>query len=273
MNWRNWLLIPALVAVSLTVNLGQKVIADYSATQGSGTTFRAFDSGNGGSALCAAANTQCQAVGLVNSAGAELGTSGNPLQVTVANTGANATAVKVNAASGGIASGAMVDLGAQADSVCGSSTGTCSLIALQKYANTVLAGAIPVGTSRIGYVSDDPCSNASAKVSVPISQTANAKVVTGTSAKKTYICSIMIVAADAENVSLVAGTGSTCGTGTAAVIGGTTAAAGPNLAANGGFALGSGVATIAAGLTNADDFCLFQSASGRVAGVLTYAQQ
>lgn len=118
----------------------------------------------------------------------------------------------------------------------------------------------------------DPC-QAVAKTSVPISQTTNTQLLAGTSAKKTYICSIMLVAADAENISLVAGTGSVCGTGTAAVIGGTTAAAGPNLASNGGFAWGSGLATIASGLTNADNVCLFQSASGRVAGVLTYVQQ
>lgn len=118
----------------------------------------------------------------------------------------------------------------------------------------------------------DPC-QAVVKTSVPISQTTNTQLLAGTSAKKTYICSLMLIGADAENVSLVAGTGSVCGTGTAAVIGGTTAAAGPNLAANGGFAWGNGAATIAAGVTNADNVCLFQSASGRVAGVLTYVQQ
>ena len=59
-----------------------RAFGDYNATQGSGTIFRAFDSGNGGTSLCAAANTQCQAVGLVNSAGAEIGTAASPVSVS-----------------------------------------------------------------------------------------------------------------------------------------------------------------------------------------------
>lgn len=118
----------------------------------------------------------------------------------------------------------------------------------------------------------DPCQG-NAKVYTPISQTANTKLITGTSAKKTFICSILLVGADAENVSLVAGTGSVCATSTVAVLGGATAAAGPNLAANGGFSFGNGASAIAATTVNADDLCLFQSASGRVAGVMTSVVQ
>lgn len=121
-------------------------------------------------------------------------------------------------------------------------------------------------------VGSDPCQTL-AKTSLPFSQTASARLILATSAKKTYFCSILIVAADAENLSLVEGTGSVCATGIAAVIGATTAANGMNLAANGGFALGSGGATIASGATNNTDTCLFQSGSGRVSGVLTYVQQ
>lgn len=55
-------------------------------------------------------------------------------------------------ASGSVASGAMVDLGAQADSVCATATGTCSLIALQKFANTAISGSIPAGSALIGAV-------------------------------------------------------------------------------------------------------------------------
>lgn len=50
-------------------------------------------------------------------------------------------------ASGSIASGAMVDLGTQADAVCGTATGTCSLIALTKYNNTATNNAIPLGVN------------------------------------------------------------------------------------------------------------------------------
>ncbi len=137
---------------------------------------------------------------------------------------------------------------------------------------SAVQSSIPAGVNVIGFVTPDPCSQV-AKINVNISQTTNTKLVTGTSAKKTYICSIMLVAADAENVSVVAGTGSVCGSGTAGVIGGATAAVGPNLAANGGFAMGGGLGTVASGATNADDICLFQSGSGRIGGVLTYVQQ
>jgi hypothetical protein len=118
----------------------------------------------------------------------------------------------------------------------------------------------------------DPCA-ANAKVYTPISQTANTQLITGTASKKTFICSIVVVGADAENISLVAGTGSTCGTSTVAVLGGATAANGPNLAANGGFAFGNGASAIAATTVNQDNLCLFQSGGGRVAGVMTSVVQ
>ena len=51
----------------------------------------------------------------------------------------------------------------------------------------------------------DPC-QANAKINFTISQTANAKLISGTAAKKTYICSLLLIGADAENVSLVEGT-------------------------------------------------------------------
>ena len=118
----------------------------------------------------------------------------------------------------------------------------------------------------------DPCQSV-VKTNVAISQTANTKLISATSAKKNYICSITVIGADAENISIVEGTGSVCATSTAAVVGGTTAATGPNLAANGGFASGNGAATIAGGVGTNVDLCLFQSGSGRVAGVLQYVQQ
>lgn len=48
------------------------------------------------------------------------------------------TGVTVKAASGGFAGGSMVDVGAQADSVCSTDTGTCTLIALTKRNNARL---------------------------------------------------------------------------------------------------------------------------------------
>lgn len=117
----------------------------------------------------------------------------------------------------------------------------------------------------------DPCQSV-AKTTVPISQATSTQLLAGTPAKKTYVCSFAIIGADAENASLVGGTGSVCATSPTAIIGGSTAANGLNMAANGGIALGNGMATVAQGSVNADNVCLLQSGSGRVAGVLTYVQ-
>lgn len=46
-------------------------------------------------------------------------------------------------------------LGAQADAVCGTATGTCSEIALLKFLNTSVSGSIPAGTALIGKVGID----------------------------------------------------------------------------------------------------------------------
>lgn len=117
----------------------------------------------------------------------------------------------------------------------------------------------------------DPC-QVVAKSYKAFSQTATAVLVTGTSAKKTYICSIAIIAGAAEIFNLTAGTGSTCGTNTVAVMGSTTAANGLSLAANGGLTLGNGGAALAATTVTADDLCLQQSGSNRLSGSITYVQ-
>jgi hypothetical protein len=120
----------------------------------------------------------------------------------------------------------------------------------------------------------DPCQGQT-KVFVSINQTGNAKLITGTSTEKIYVCSINLVTATAQNIAVVEGTGSTCGTGTAGVLGfgGATAATGWNFAANGGVAYGNGAASVGAEGTAADDLCIFQSGSGQVSGGMSYAVQ
>jgi len=107
-----------------------------------------------------------------------------------------------------------------------------------------------------------------------ISQAANARLITGTAGKKTHLCGIFVLAADAENISLVGGTGTTCATGAYAIIGGATAATGPNLLAGGSFTLWSPTLSLQApsAAATGDDVCLFQSGTGRVAGVVPWVQ-
>lgn len=107
-----------------------------------------------------------------------------------------------------------------------------------------------------------------------ISQAASAQIITGTAGKKTHLCGVFVLAADAENVSLVGGTGTVCATGVYAIIGGTTAATGPNLLAGGSFTLWSPTLSLQApsAAATGDHLCLLQSGTGRVAGVLTWTQ-
>lgn len=123
-----------------------------------------------------------------------------------------------------------------------------------------------------GTGSGDACQTQS-KLSVPISQTSNTRVLLGSVGLINHVCSYFVLGADAEDISLVEGTGSICGTATAAIIGGATAANGPNFAASGGVALGNGAAQIAFGHNQGYDVCLLQSGSGVVAGVITFVQQ
>lgn len=145
-----------------------------------------------------------------------------------------------------------------------------------------LISALPAGTNQIGTVGImdannnralvDPCQSV-AKATTPISQTASTRIVTGTSAKKTYVCSMLAVSSTGDTLNLIEGTGSTCGTGSAAVVGSTTAANGMTFSAGGGFGSGGGGYASLGTATNADDLCLTQSGSSRVAGYVTWVQQ
>ena len=144
---------------------------------------------------------------------------------------------------------------------------------------TVQPGNTPNTTAWLVKLNDgtnseiiDPCLSQT-KVYTPISQTANTQLIAGTSAKKLYVCHFDIVTATAQNISLMAGTGTTCGSTPHTVIGGSTAATGWNFAANGGIAIGTGESSIAQTGTNADNICLLQSGSGQISGILVTAVQ
>lgn len=141
----------------------------------------------------------------------------------------------------------------------------------------ISASVMQVNTKQIGgtAVVADPC-QANAKTTLPINEATSSttKIISGTTAKHTYICSILLVSATAQNVNIITGTGSNCGTAHAGLFGGTTAATGPNLSANNGWTLGNGAATVAGGNdTAADDTCYTSSSTGQVSGVLTFVQQ
>jgi hypothetical protein len=119
----------------------------------------------------------------------------------------------------------------------------------------------------------DPC-EANTQLYLPISITSatTTRIVTPSASNKTYICGLIIVTGAANNVGIVEGTGGTCGTGTAGVIGGTTAANGPNFAANGGIALQAGKTAHAYTAGTNVDLCAITSSAGPYAGGIKYVQ-
>jgi hypothetical protein len=120
----------------------------------------------------------------------------------------------------------------------------------------------------------DPCESI-AQTSTPISMTSatTTRIVAPASSKKTYVCGLTISTGLANNVAVVEGTGGTCGTGTAGVIGGTTAANGFNFAANGGFVMPAGKIAHAITAGTNVDLCLITSSAGPLAGVVKWVQK
>lgn len=118
----------------------------------------------------------------------------------------------------------------------------------------------------------DPCASV-AKTTTAISATADTVIITAAASKKNYICGISVVASAAEVVGIVEGTGSTCGTSTAAIVGSTTDANSMSFAANGGIAANGGASTVLAGTGTNVDTCLHVSGSNRVSGYVTWVQR
>jgi len=116
----------------------------------------------------------------------------------------------------------------------------------------------------------DPCqANSATWTPISITTATTTKIVTGTSGKKLYVCYLYLQTAAANNIAVISGTtGGTCGSNTAGLIGGTTAANGLNNAANSGQAVGTGGFAVSQVATNNDDICLITSASTPLAGVI-----
>ena len=148
---------------------------------------------------------------------------------------------------------------------------------VKPWANLFGAQAVILTNSTTGAAIDispvvDPCA-VLAHTTTPVSQTTRTVVIAAVSAKKNYVCGIDIVAAAAEVFNLIEGTGTTCQTGSAAIVGSTTAANGMSFAANGGYAKGNGSGTIYWGKTANVDTCIVPSSTNRLAGSIDWVQQ
>lgn len=119
----------------------------------------------------------------------------------------------------------------------------------------------------------NPCESiAQSYAPISITTATTTRIVTPSASNKTYICGLILVTAAANNVGIVEGTGGTCGSGTAGVIGGTTAANGPNYSANGGMVLQAGKTAHAQTAGTNVDLCLITSAATPLAGGIKYVQ-
>ena len=140
------------------------------------------------------------------------------------------------------------------------------------------ASTAPAATDPALVVSVSPnslgCAGASVAntTSTPVSITASTQIITGTLSKQTYVCALNLIVSAADNVALVEGTGSTCGTSTAGMAGGSIAATGWNFAANGGLTMGTGIGPVIRTATAADDVCLLVSTGAQVSGSVIWAQ-
>ena len=179
--------------------------------------------------------------------------------------------------------GAMVDgwdvtKGTKADPAYNGS-GSASLVSIQKGIYTSITG--PLGAQgntttnigNVGQASGDPCTVVAHQFT-PINITAlgSTQVIAGTAAKKTYICFITREAQTVDDVALIEGTGTNCGTGTAGMEGGTTAASGFALP-NGNLVQGTGANAVFATATVADNICLITSSTAQLSGNIVWVQQ
>lgn len=112
-----------------------------------------------------------------------------------------------------------------------------------------------------------PCS-ALAHTQVSISVAADTAVISASASNRNYICSGMIFANTAEVIDIWEGTGSACGTSSAAIIGSTTEANGISLTANQGFIIPQPIR----GLSTNVDTCIRIVGTSRVAGYFDVVQ-
>jgi hypothetical protein len=135
-------------------------------------------------------------------------------------------------------------------------------------ANAILHAGLGSGATG-GFLVAVPVSDTYKNINIATATTT--LLVTGVSGRQVRIGSLHLVTTLANNVALIEGTGATCGTGTAGMAGGTTAASGYNFAANGGLTIGSGLGTVMQTATTGDSVCIVTSAATQLSGGLQYA--
>lgn len=117
----------------------------------------------------------------------------------------------------------------------------------------------------------DPCQREAKTVHVVNVATATTTEIANQVASEFfYICSINLVTAAAQTFALVEDDTDTCGSPTAGLNGGTSAATGWSFAANGGLTMGDGTSTIMKTTTANRYFCYITGQAAQISGTITY---
>jgi hypothetical protein len=234
-------------------------VADYTATQGTGSTIFAF--------VCFTTKI-CPAHVLTNSAGTEIATSGNPVRTDPTGT----TTQPVSAASLPLPTGAATSAnqttnGATTAHTC-ATTGFSELGCLGQIDDDI-KGPVPAGTNTIGNVGSDPSSGkgtpSSKAINVSTATTTQLVAISGTT--KIYVTSFDVIAGGTGNITFEYGTQTTnpCDTGT-------TALTGPyNLTAQAGISKGDGVGAVLV-VPAGNALCVLTSAAVQMSGSVSYQQ-
>jgi len=107
----------------------------------------------------------------------------------------------------------------------------------------------------------------------PVSTAANVQIIAAGNANMfVYICSYNLNAGATDAFSIVEGTGVVCATGTKAMVGATTAAAGLALANNGTVNFGGGNGAVTKTTVAGNNVCLLVSTAGPLSGVVGWTQ-
>lgn len=117
----------------------------------------------------------------------------------------------------------------------------------------------------------DPCSGvAKTYYAVDIVTATTVEIANAVASQFFYICSINLVSAGANNVVIAEDDTDGCGSISAGVTGGVTAAEGWNFAANGGIAMGNGQGAVAKTTTAQRYLCILTSAAVQLSGSISY---
>lgn len=118
----------------------------------------------------------------------------------------------------------------------------------------------------------DPCSATAKSIHVVNMSTATTvEIANAVSGQHFYICSVNLVAAAAQTIAIGEDDTDGCGSITAGLHGGATAATGWSFAANGGIALGNGTGTVMRTGTAGRYLCVITGQAQQISGTITYA--